>query len=212
MEEELGTNWNKVQQLLDEVGHERFGEIVAASKFAEFSSIDMYLTGLHEDGFSSWEDTSAFFDGFYDKGYLTRLFESASSALRRDTIADWAVEQLCVSSTKSELDFYSGARLFIDGGPWLLEAITSVISAEDINTQVPNYLAIKPNISINENLSEDEKDEALKHSLVLEFIRDLGELPREPEEFISATKTLDEERVNNVLKRTVIGFVHRIKV
>ena len=206
MEEELGANWGKVQQLLDEVGHERFGEFLAASGFDDYY-IDLLIIDFNKSGFGTRENTSAFLDGFFYKDYMIKQEEK-----RKYTIGDWAYDQLSVSRSKTIPNFYKSAQLFIDGKPWLLDAITSVISEEDINTQVPNYLEIEPNVSINDDLSADVKDEALKHSLVLEFLNEFGDLPPDPEEFISATKTLDEERVNRAFRRTVVGFVNRIKV
>ena len=206
MEEKLGANWDKVQQLLDEVGHERFGEFLAASGFDDYY-IDSLIIDFNKSGFGTRENTSAFLDGFFYKDYMIKQEEK-----RKYTIGDWAYDQLSVSRSKTIPNFYKSAQLFIDGKPWLLDAITSVISEEDINTQVPNYLEIEPNVSINDDLSADVKDEALKHSLVLEFLNEFGDLPPDPEEFISATKTLDEERVNRAFRRTVVGFVNRIKV
>ena len=63
----LEANWGKVQQLLDEVGHERFGALVAASKF-NGPHIELYLTDFTANGYGDAEKTTEFLDGLETGG------------------------------------------------------------------------------------------------------------------------------------------------
>ena len=208
MEEELGANWDLVQKMLDELGHERFGAVVAASKF-NGPHIELYLTDLNEDGLGVWNNTRMFFDGFHYSWYM----HSGTDRGPKFTIEDWVMENMHVL----ELDFNQTLKTCFNAKfnskRWLIPSITSVISKEEFQHQVENYLATKPDLMLNQDISTSELDQALEYLLVREFIRVFGSvLPSGPAGFHAAIKTLDQEKVTMAFRNAVRNYVNEVSL